>query len=168
MNRVDEIQITTPIGDDEKRWLKNLWVSEWGGDRMVSRGHVYKLSDLKSLIAKVGDEFAGATTYRLADDAGCELMTINVTNRGCGIGTKLLTAVEQEAHAAGCRRVWLITSNDNLDALRFYQKRGYRITAVHSGAIDQARRIKPSIPLVGDHGIEIHDEIELEKWSLHS
>jgi len=166
VNRGERFQITPPVGDDETRWLKDLWVAEWGGDRMVSRGHEYQLSELESLIARVGEKFVGAATYRLTEDLSCELMSINSMDRGHGTGSQLLAAVEQEARAAGCRRVWLITSNDNLDALRFYQRRGYRITGIHSGAIDQARRIKPSIPLVGDHGIEIHDEIELAK-SFH-
>ncbi len=129
---------------------------------MVSRGHVYHLTDLKSLVAKIGGECVGAATYRRGD-SGCELMTINAVSQGFGVGTQLLNAVEREARRTGCQRVWLITSNDNLDALRFYQRRGYRITAVYPGAIDEARRIKPSIPLIGDHGIEIHDEIELAK-----
>jgi hypothetical protein len=62
----------------------------------------------------------------------------------------------------GRGRLWLITSNDNLNAIRFYQRRGMRLTAVHRGAIDEARQIKPSIPLIGEHGIPIHDELELE------
>ena len=90
-------------------------------------------------------------------------MSINAVSQGGGVGSKLLTAVEDEARKALCRRVWLITTNDNLDALRFYQRRGYRITNVYQGAVDEARRIKPTIPFAGDHGIEIHDEIELVK-----
>jgi len=67
-----------------------------------------------------------------------------------------------EVEENGCRRVWLITSNDNLDALRFYQRRGLRLVAVHRGAIDEARRVKPSIPATGEYGIPVRDEIELE------
>ncbi len=78
-------------------------------------------------------------------------------------GLPALVAVRRDA---GCRRVWLTTSNDNLEALRFYQRRGLRIVAVHRGAIDRARELKATIPLVGRHGIEIHDEIELAiGWS---
>ena len=62
----------------------------------------------------------------------------------------------------GCSRTWLITSNDNVNAIRFYQRRGMRLVAVHRGAIDEARQLKPSIPLVGKHGIPIHDELEFE------
>jgi GNAT superfamily N-acetyltransferase len=161
-----EIRISLPSGDAEWLWLKTLWRSEWGGETMVSRGHVFRLDELNALVARCGGELVGAATYRFDDDHGCELMSINATMQGEGIGTKLLAAVEEAALSAGCHRVWLITSNDNLGALRFYQRRGYRLTAVYHGAIDQARRIKPNIPLVGDFGIEIHDEIELSK-DLH-
>jgi len=163
VNSDAEIRITPPQREEEQEWLTQLWQSEWNGDAMVSRGHVYYLADLKSLVAKTQGKLVGAATFRFDDTDGCELMSINATSQGGGVGTKLLAVVEDEARKAGCRRIWLITSNDNLDALRFYQRRGYRITAVYSGAIDEARRIKPTIPYIGDHDIEIHDEIELAK-----
>jgi len=165
MNTDADIEIFPPIVEDERQWLADLWHSEWGGDTMVSRGHVYRLADLQALVAKAVGELVGAATYRFDDAGGCELMSINAVSQGGGVGTRFLNAVEDEARRAGCQRVWLITSNDNLDALRFYQRRGYRITAIYPGAIDEARRIKPTIPIVGDHGIEIHDEIELSKTS---
>lgn len=157
------IAIVPPTTEADLRWLAHLWRSEWGGDGMVSRGHMYPLSALHALLAKVDGEFAGAATYRWDGAGGCELMSLNAIREGAGIGTKLLEAVERTAREAGCRRVWLITSNDNVDAMRFYQRRGYRISAVYPGAVDEARAVKPSIPLVGNHGIEIHDEIELAK-----
>lgn len=162
-SRGAKLEVLHPQGQADIRWLQDLWKSEWGGDIMVSRGHVYRLVELESLIAKVDGQFVGAATYRFDDNGGCELMSINATKPGGGVGTQLLTAVEDKARAAGCNRVWLITSNDNVEALRFYQRRGYRITAVYPGAIDEARKIKPAIPLIGNHGIEIHDEIELAK-----
>jgi ribosomal protein S18 acetylase RimI-like enzyme len=78
------------------------------------------------------------------------------------VGTALFEAVVGRGRAAGCRRIHLVTSNDNLAALRFYQRRGMRIVAVHVGAIDRARNVKPMIPQVGLHGIDLHDELELE------
>ncbi|MFB5191169.1 GNAT family N-acetyltransferase [Alicyclobacillus fastidiosus] len=163
-----DVCISSVKDAEEERWLSELWLSEWGGDRMVSRGHVYHLDDLESIVARVKDRLVGAATYRMDADAGCELMSINATSSGGGVGTKLLSAVEAKARDAGCRRVWLITSNDNVDALRFYQRRGYRLAALYPGAIDRARRIKPTIPLIGDHGIAIHDEIELAKDLVES
>ena len=79
-----------------------------------------------------------------------------------GVGTALLDAVRDAAVQAGCRRIWLITTNDNLRALGFYQKRGYRLVAVHRDALQRSRELKPSIPLVSPDGIPLRDEIELE------
>jgi hypothetical protein len=59
--------------------------------------------------------------------------------------------------------VWLVTTNDNLVALRFYQRRGFRLSALRPGAVDEARRrLKPAIPDAGAFGIPLRDELELE------
>ena len=72
-------------------------------------------------------------------------------------------AIEALARDAGCTRLWLITTNDNVDALRFYQRRGFRLAKLHPGAVDDSRaRLKPGIPKLGDHGIPLRDELELE------
>jgi ribosomal protein S18 acetylase RimI-like enzyme len=80
-----------------------------------------------------------------------------------GVGTALLQLVEQAAQQ-GCGRLWLVTTNDNVDALRFYQRRGFRLAALRRGAVDDGRaRLKPEIPTVGDYGIPLRDELELDK-----
>ena len=104
---------------------------------------------------------AGLVTFHIAGDA-CEIVTLDSLHPGQGIGTALIEAVKAAAGAAGCRRLWLITTNDNLHALGFYQKRGFRLVAVHPGAVDDSRKLKPEIPLIGNDGIPIRDEIELE------
>jgi GNAT superfamily N-acetyltransferase len=156
------LRILPPQGEADHTWLTAVWREEWGGDTMVTRGRVYHLNDLTALVAWDGDQRVGLATYFLHGDS-CELMSLNALVPGKGVGTALLTAVEEAARAAGCTRVWLITSNDNLDALKFYQRRGYRLVAVHAGAIDEARKQKPTIPLVGYYDIPIHDEVELSK-----
>ena len=156
------IQVRPAVSDTDRNWLRTVWVEDWGGDSMVTRGRVHHLRDLPGLIAWQGDERVGAATYCLEEGA-CELMSLNALSQGQGVGTLLLTAVEEAARQAGCSRVWLITSNDNLDAVRFYQRRGYRLVAVYPGAVDEARKVKPTIPLVGFHGIPLHDDWELEK-----
>ena len=66
--------------------------------------------------------------------------------------------------AAGCTRLWVITTNDNVNALRFYQRRGFCLVTVHRGAVDRSRAtLKPEIPAAGAYGIPLRDEIELEK-----
>ena len=79
-----------------------------------------------------------------------------------GVGSALLEAARQEATSLGCHRLWLITTNDNTDALRFYQKRGLRLVAIHVNALEQSRKLKPSISFIGRDGIPLRDEIELE------
>ncbi len=159
MNRY---RILAPQTAADEEWLRNLWTAEWGGETMITRGRVHRLADLHALIAWDGDTPVGAATFHV-EGPDCELVSINATHPGAGVGAALLQAVEDAARDAGCERVRLITSNDNLDALRFYQRKGYRLVAVYPGAIDEARRLKPTISLVGEYGIPIHDELELEK-----
>ena len=103
----------------------------------------------------------GVASYRL-EGGECELVTLDALHKGEGIGSVLLVRVSEEAARQSCRRLWLVTTNDNLDAIRFYQRRGMRLVAVHPGAVDDAREMKPSIPETGNYGIPLHDELEFE------
>jgi GNAT superfamily N-acetyltransferase len=146
---------------DDQAWIEALLARSWGGTRVVSRGALHDASALPALVAERDGERAGLLTYCVSGTS-CEVVTLDAQPPRGGVGTALIEACAARARALGCRRIWLITSNDNLDALRFYQRRGFRLVAVHVGAIDEARRLKPSISEVGEHGIPIHDEIELE------
>ncbi|WP_067850194.1 GNAT family N-acetyltransferase [Alicyclobacillus mali (ex Roth et al. 2021)] len=156
------IQVIRPQREADRQWLLDLWNREWGGETMVSRGRVYRLEDVEAVIAVQGGAYVGAATFVVLDEE-CELLSLNSLVEGIGVGTRLLQAVEDAAQQAGVPRVTLITSNDNLKAMRFYQRRGYRFHAVHVGAIDEARKRKPSIPRLGLDGIPLHDEIEMRK-----
>jgi GNAT superfamily N-acetyltransferase len=101
-------------------------------------------------------------TYRLDDDQ-CELVSLNSLLEKHGIGSALVEAVREEAGAAGCRRLWLITTNDNLPAQAFYEKQGFALVQVHRHALTESRRLKPEIPLVGVNGLPIRDELEYEQ-----
>ncbi len=149
------------LSTEERPWLAEHLRLAWGGSAIVSRGRVHDAARLPAVVAVAGDELVGLATFHIAG-AQCELVTLEAFRRRQGIGSELLGAIARFARRRGCARLWLVTSNDNLDALRFYQRRGLRLVAVHRGAVDTARQVKPSIPLVGEHGIEIHDEIELE------
>lgn len=81
-----------------------------------------------------------------------------------GTGTALVEAVRLPARRQGCTRLWVITTNDNVDAVRFYQRRGFRLVRVHRRAADRSRAsLKPETPEVGAYGIAKRDEIELEQ-----
>ncbi|MBE2222502.1 MAG: GNAT family N-acetyltransferase [Anaerolineae bacterium] len=134
---------------------------QWGEDAVVSRGVLYQPSTLPGFLAEYDGNIAGLLTYHIKDNE-CEIVTIDATQRLLGVGTMRLDAVIEAAKEAGCHRLWLITTNDNLPALRFYQRRGFVLVAVHRNAIETSRTLKASIPKIGIDGIPIRDEIELE------
>ncbi|MHC5031597.1 MAG: GNAT family N-acetyltransferase [Planctomycetota bacterium] len=154
--------VVRPVGAEEREWMESRLERLFGGDVVVSRGRVHRPPELPGFVALTGGERVGLATYDVRDGQ-CELVTLDALLQWRGIGTALLAAVEEHARAAGCARLWLITTNDNVDALRFYQRRGFGLAAVHPGAIRESRRLKPSIPAVGHYGIPLTDEIELEK-----
>ena len=150
-----------PVDGADRAWVLQT-VLGWDADFIISRGRKVYPQKLPAFCAVSPDgERVGLATYEIAGDA-CELVTLDALQQWAGVGTALLAAVREAAGASGCRRLWLITTNDNLDALRFYQRRGMRLVAVHHGLRETARRLKPQIPLTGCFGIPIEDEIELE------
>ncbi|HTY60236.1 MAG TPA: GNAT family N-acetyltransferase [Bacteroidota bacterium] len=134
----------------------------WGDETIVAHGVVFQPEKLKGFVAEIGRaEWIGLATYHIRD-LSCELVSLNSIHEGEGVGTALVRAVAEESFNAGCSRLRCVTTNDNFPALIFYQKRGFRIIAVHPGAVERARILKPSIPLWGIESIPIRDEIELE------
>jgi len=133
----------------------------WGSRVVMSRGKAYRPHEEEAFIERRDGQIVGLLTYRLDGD-GIEILTLNATLEGQRIGGSLMLALMDEARRRRCSRLWLTTTNDNLRAMGFYQRLGFRMTLINVGAVDDARRIKPQIPLVGRDGIEIHDEIVLE------
>jgi GNAT superfamily N-acetyltransferase len=151
------------VGDDERDELGRRVAASWGSPIVISRETAHDVRELPSFVAVdlTTGRWLGAATYAL--EAGdCELVCIEAFDRGAGIGTVLLDAVIVAARASGARRLWLITTNDNLDALRFHQRRGFRLVRVWPDAVTRSRLRKPEIPLEGDYRIPIRDELELE------
>ena len=138
-----------------------MLTERWRSSRIVTRGQIHKGDSLPGFVAELVGERVGLITYRMEKDE-CELVSLDSLKEGAGVGSALLHAVQDVAGQTGCARAWLITTNDNLRAIGFYQKRGWRLVAVHRDAIAQSRQLKPEIPLVGDDGIPVRDEIELE------
>jgi catechol 2,3-dioxygenase-like lactoylglutathione lyase family enzyme/L-amino acid N-acyltransferase YncA len=151
-----------PLRDDERAWAAATLRERWGADEVVGGGRVHRLAELPTLVAEADGEHAGLATYAI-DRGDCELVTLDNLTAGGGIGGPLVDAVVEAARAAGARRVWLITTNDNLPALRVYQRHGFTLAALRPGAVDAARARKPQIPLTGHAGIPIRDELELER-----
>ena len=127
-----------PLNQSNRKWAMGLIKDVWISTKIVSKGKVI-----------IGVE--------------CEIVSLNSLKENIGIGTALLKEIERLSILKGYKRLWNITTNDNIDALRFYQKKGFKIVAIHLDALEQSRRLKPEIPFLGSYDIEIRDEIELEK-----
>lgn len=146
---------------DDAPWVEDFIIQRWGSAEVVAHGVVYHPQHLPGFVALLDGQRAGLITFHIQGTA-CEIVTLDSTRPGQGVGKALLAAVKRAAREAGCRQLWLITTNDNLNALRFYQRRGFTLVAVHPNAVAESRRLKPEIPLIGEYGIPIRDEIELE------
>jgi ribosomal protein S18 acetylase RimI-like enzyme len=149
------------LTERDRGWVEALLVERWGSPQVVSRGRLHEPVALPGFVAFRDGRRVGLLTYSI-EGQECEIVTINSLLERCGVGTNLIDAVQRVALEAGCTRLWLITTNDNLEALRFYQRRGFLLVAVHRNAIDDSRKLKPEISTVGLHGIPLRDEIELE------
>jgi ribosomal protein S18 acetylase RimI-like enzyme len=146
-----------PLRDDEQGWVRTTIRQRWGSEIVVAHGVVYEPALLPGFVAEDEGGPIGLLTYVLEGDA-CEVVTIDAFEEGRGVGTALIDA----AKPLGARRLWLITTNDNARARRFYERRGFRLAAVHEGALVRSRELKPEIPLVSADGTPIRDELEYE------
>ncbi|MEE3806704.1 MULTISPECIES: GNAT family N-acetyltransferase [Lysinibacillus] len=146
-----------------KQEVNQFFQEHWGSTEMVISSGIYNCSELDGFVF-VNEQQAmiGLITY-IIRERDCEIISLDSTVEGKGIGTALVKAVEQTAVEQNCAIISLITTNDNLHALKFYQKRGYCLIEILRNAVEKARVYKPSIPLLGDDGIPIRDEIRLQK-----
>ena len=153
-----------PLTDGDRPWAAEVLTAHWGSPMIVTRGRVYDAARLPGFVATSDGERFGLVTYHLTEGA-CQIVSLNSLAPGRGIGSALVEAVRRVAAAAGSQRLWLITTNDNLAALRFYQRRGATLAALYPGALELSRMLKPGIPALGIDGIPLRDEIEVE-WRL--
>jgi len=153
-----KIKMATPR---DRIWMRQFLAEHWGSHLLVSRGRIYDASLLPAFIAHIGDKPVGLCTYhRIADQL--EITSLNSLQENIGIGSALISAILKKAKQQKCRRIWLITTNDNLHALGFYQRRGFTFCRIYPDQIELSRQLKPEIPLYGQNGIPIRDELELE------
>jgi ribosomal protein S18 acetylase RimI-like enzyme len=150
-----------PLDRNDRDWVAALIEEEWASTEIVSRGKIHHVDELPGFAAVANNKPVGLVTYRI-DGRECEIITLNSLHEGVGIGSALVEAVKGVALNHDCSRLWTITTNDNVAALRFYQKRGFELVTIRRNALEQSRKLKPVIPLTGKNGIPLKDEIELE------
>lgn len=147
--------------DADRPWIRQLLRRYWATESILSRGVVHDAVHYESLAAFQNDTPVGLLIYNIEGD-DCEIITHNSMADSGGIGSCLLAAVRNEARAKGCKRLWLVTTNDNTPAIRFYQRRDFNLCALHKDAITKARELKPEIPDLGLDSIRVRHEIEME------
>ena len=150
-----------PITPEDRDWLQGFILDRWHASFVVSHGRAYHPEDHPGFKAMVGEKPAGVLTYEIRD-GNCEVLTLDSLIEDRGVGTALIRAVVAAARTAGCHRLWLITTNDNLRALGFYQQRGFALVAVNRNALDRIRAMKPQIGFIGENGLPLRDRTELE------
>jgi GNAT superfamily N-acetyltransferase len=150
--------VTIREATEADRAARESFLSERHSARVARLGELVYPLDHPALMAERDGTLVGVLTYVVTGDS-CEILTLHAAEQWTGAGTALVEAVERKA-----RRLWLLTTNDNVDALRFYQRRGFRLAELRPGAVDESRReLKPEIPETGEYGIPIRDELILEK-----
>jgi len=150
-----------PIQPSDRIWVSSFVKTHWGSEIVVAKGRVIHPAELDGFTSFREMKPVGLLTYNI-EGSDCEIVTIDSIAEGVGIGTALIEVVRKVAKTKGCTRLWLITTNDNLKALGFYQKRGFHLVALYPNALEASRKLKPQISLRAANGIPIRDELELE------
>ncbi len=150
-----------PATPDDADYVRRILVDSWESTKLARLGELIDAAECPALIAETDGEAVGLLTYHV-DGRGLEVVSIDSQYTGTGVATGLLAAAAEAGRQEGAARLWLITTNDNTGALRFYQRRGLDLVALYRDAVAVSRTLKPQIPDRGAHGIPIRHELELE------
>ena len=151
-----------PAAKADFEWIKELYRQYWSGDICVSRGKVQKVDDFTGgFVAETGGQNTGFVTYTITGPE-MEITGMVSLKEKSGIGSALVKEVIELAKKQKIKKVCLVTTNDNLNGIGFWQKRGFKLVKVYPCSMEYVRKIKPAVPLIGENGIPLRDELELE------
>jgi len=150
------------ISTETRNLVNQFFIDNWFSTDMSVRGEIIDGTKLDGFLLQEDSKIIGLVTYKFYENI-CEIISLDSKKENIGIGSALLKEAEKVATDNDCKKMRLITTNDNMRALQFYQKRGYCLTKLYPNAMDEVRKIKPSVPELGDNDIPLRDEIELEK-----
>ena len=160
MSNMNTIEIQS-LSSDDAAIVKTIAETQWGDNLVIVHGSKFYLDQLPGYKAMHGKTWVGLITYDIKDEI-CEIVSLDSFIPGMGTGRKLVETVAQTAREAGCKKIILITTNDNLNAIGFYQKIGFQMVWVEPDAVSRSREIKPAIPLIAENGLPIRDEITFQ------
>lgn len=149
------------INDYNKNSMVDLITRRWGSAEMVTRGRVHNIAELPGFLYMEKNEILGIITYEILNNQ-CEIVSLDSFEENRGIGSALMMQTIETASTQGCKRVWLVTTNDNTKAIKYYQKRWFDMKALYHNSVTKSRQLKPQIPLYGNDGIPILHELEFE------
>ena len=135
----------------------------WHTTTMIIRGKEIDMTKTEGFYFREGEDIIGLITYMVYDNL-LEIISLDSLHENQGIGSKLLGAVIHEAKERKLQKIVLITTNDNINAIKFYQKRGFDMVRLFHNALDISRKLKPEIPLIGENSIPLRHEIEFELY----
>jgi len=148
-----------PINDTLRTHIQPILEATWGSPLLAINGKLWDSRTLAGYAAVQDTEILGYLLYEF-HPSECEIMALQSVAQNRGIASALIARVKQTAQEQGASRLIVQTSNDNIHAIRFYQRRGFTIRAIRLNALEISRQLKPSIPLIGKEGIPLRDEIE--------
>ena len=151
-----------PISEAHRKVVNDYIAENWAGPYIVTRGKLIDTRTNSGFVAVDDKGILGYALYNIANGE-CEITVLESLSENQGIGNALVETIIQKALHEGCTRIWLITTNDNIRAIRFYQRIGFKLCAVHINALEESRKLKPQIPLTGYDEIPIAHEFEFEK-----
>ena len=149
------------ISTSDRTLVDEFIRQQWYTTTMIIRGKEIDMTQTEGFYVKEQEDIIGLITYFVSDDV-LEVISLNSLRENQGIGTKLVDAVIREAKDRKLKKILVVTTNDNINAIKFYQKRGFDMARLYHNALDISRKIKPEIPLIGDHSIPLRHEIEFE------
>lgn len=150
------------ISNETRDLVNQFFIDNWYSTDMSIRGEIIDGTKLDGFLLQEENTIIGLVTYTFFGDI-CEIVSLDSKKENIGIGSALLKEIEKIAIDNNCKKMRLITTNDNMRALQFYQKRGYCLTKLYPNVMEEVRKVKPNVPALGDNDIPLRDEIELEK-----
>lgn len=150
------------VTDADREEVAAFIEDHWHSKMVMSRGRVFYPHQEHGIIERRDHRLVGLLTYHIDAAEGMEILTLNSTVEGAGIGSSLMVCAIDIARRKGAHRVWLTTTNDCLRVIGFQQRLGFRMIAINLGVVDEARKTKPAIPVYGERGVRVQDEIVME------
>ena len=150
-----------PIDDSNRQQINSFISEHWATTEMIIRGTVIDMTKMQGIVTYNHNEIFGLVTYYIKDFV-CEITSLDSLSEHKGIGTELVNRVVAAARMSHCKKVIAVTTNDNINAIRFYQKRDFDMARFYHNALEVSRKMKPEIPLIGDNNIPLRHEIEFE------